>query len=244
MKLLVFPHSHYCEKARWVLDYKNIPYETVTIMPGTHMFTVRRHAKNSSVPVLLDGDMAIQGSSDIINYLEEKFPDKCLTPKDPAQFKTCLSIEEQMDKRLGVNIRQILYAKLLDYPSYIRFCFTYPMPEYKKVIFSAMYPVLKKKIYKTYVKSDEKVAEAQLEFDEALDEVGVIIRKQPYLLGDTFTRADLSVASMLSLLVLPKEHPFPWGERVIPDADIKALHESYLDHPVAKWALDIYQKHR
>jgi len=115
MKLLVFPHSHYCEKPRWVLDYKNIPYETVTIMPGTHMFTVRRHAKNSSVPVLLDGDMAIQGSSDIINYLEEKFPDKCLTPKDPAQFKTCLSIEEQMDKRLGVNIRQILYAKLLDY---------------------------------------------------------------------------------------------------------------------------------
>ena len=114
MKLLVFPHSHYCEKARWVLDYKNIPYEVVTIMPGAHMFTVRRYAKDSSVPVLLDGDMAIQGSSDIINYLEKKFPDKYLTTKDPALLKTCFSIEEQMDKRLGVNISKILYAKILN----------------------------------------------------------------------------------------------------------------------------------
>ena len=244
MKLLVFPHSHYCEKARWVLDYKNIPYETVTIMPGAHMFTVRRYAKNSSVPVLLDGDEAIQGSSDIINYLEDKYPERCLTPTDSQLLKKCVAIEEQMDNRLGVNIRQILYAKLLDYPSYIRFCFTYPMPEYKKTIFSAMYPVLKKKIYNTYVKSDEKVANAQLDFDEALDEVGVILRQQPYLLGDSFTRADLSVASMLSLLVLPKEHPFPWDERIIPDANIRDLHERYLEHPVAKWALEIYRKHR
>ena len=29
MKLLEFPHSHYCEKARWALDYKGIPFEAM-----------------------------------------------------------------------------------------------------------------------------------------------------------------------------------------------------------------------
>lgn len=244
MKLLVFPHSHYCEKARWVLDHKKISYEAVAILPGLHMITVRRYGNRTSVPVLLDGNTYIQGSSDIIDYLETKFPDNNLTPQDPAKLEACIAIEKDMDERLGVTIRQILYAKLLDYPDYIRFCFTYPMPAFKKLMFTLMYPVLKKKIYNTYVKSDEKVAKAHIKFDQALADIEEIISRQPYLIGDTFTRADLSVASMLSLLVLPKEHPFPWSDKGIPDQEIRELHERYSSHPVSKWALNIYKNHR
>lgn len=32
MKLLEFPHSHYCEKARWALDFKNISYQRVALI--------------------------------------------------------------------------------------------------------------------------------------------------------------------------------------------------------------------
>jgi glutathione S-transferase len=105
MKLLVFPHSHYCEKARWVLDYKNISYEPIAIMPGLHMITVRRYGKRTSVPVLIHSNISIQGSSEIIDYLERKFPDNNLTPKDPKQIRACLEIESDMYQRLGVNIR-------------------------------------------------------------------------------------------------------------------------------------------
>ncbi|HIF18668.1 MAG TPA: glutathione S-transferase [Cycloclasticus sp.] len=244
MKLLVFPHSHYYEKARWVLDHKNIVYDPIAIMPGLHMITVRRYGKRTSVPVLLDGNDAIQGSSEIIDYLEDKFPDNKLTPTGAEQLEACQALEKDMDKRLGENIRQILYARLLNYPDYIRFCFTYPMSGLKKGLFTFMYPVLKRKIHDTYVVSDEKVAKAQVEFDEALADIEKIISKQSYLLGDTFTRADTSVASMLSLLVLPKEHPFPWAEKEIPDAQIKALHDSYAKHPVAEWVRNIYCNHR
>jgi glutathione S-transferase len=107
-----------------------------------------------------------------------------------------------------------------------------------------MYPVLKRKIYATYVMSDEKVAQAKIEFDAALADIEATISMQPYLLGDKFTWADLSVASMLSLLVLPKEHPFPWHERDIPDPEIKELHDSYKSHPVAEWVRKIYREHR
>ncbi|MHB8744867.1 MAG: glutathione S-transferase N-terminal domain-containing protein, partial [Sulfuricaulis sp.] len=61
--LLEFPHSHFCEKARWALDYKGIPFEAVAILPGFHRITVRKYARDSSVPVLLTDAGAVQGAS-------------------------------------------------------------------------------------------------------------------------------------------------------------------------------------
>ena len=36
MKLLEFPHSHYCKKACWAVDYEGIPVQAVPIVPGFH----------------------------------------------------------------------------------------------------------------------------------------------------------------------------------------------------------------
>ena len=121
MTLLEFPHSHYCEKVRWALDYKGIPFKAVAILPGLHMITVRKYAPDTSVPVLLSDNEVVQGSSDIISYLEQKYPSHSLTPTDADQRQTCLEIEYAMDKRLGENIRRVLYDGLLalDFP---RFC--------------------------------------------------------------------------------------------------------------------------
>src|SRR3989338_9545032 len=157
MTLLEFPHSHYCEKARWALDYKGIPFKAVAILPGLHMITVRKYAPDTSVPVLLSDNEVVQGSSEIINYLEQKYPSHVLTPKDADQHQTCLEIEHAMDKRLGENIRRVLYDGLLAHPEFIRYCFTHPMSGVKQVFFRLFYPMLRHEIYQTYVISTAKV---------------------------------------------------------------------------------------
>jgi len=242
MKLLEFPHSHYCEKARWALDYKGILFQAVAIMPGFHIITVRRYGPDNTVPVLLDDKEAIQGSSEIINYLEQKYPSNPLTPADIKERHACLDIENIMDKRLGENIRQVLYYRLLAYPDFIRACFTNTMPLIKKMIFTLCYPLLRYKIYQTYVISSAKVEEARREFDIAMGEIEKRLKQKKYLVGEKFTRADLSVASMLSLLVMPPEHPLPWRE--IPDPKTKTFYDDYQDHPVAKWVATMYRDHR
>ena len=242
MKLLEFPHSHYCEKARWALDYKGIPFQAVAVMPGLHMITVRRVAPGTSVPVLLNDNDVVQGSSEIIHYLEQKYPSHSLTPTDAHERQACLYIEHTMDKRLGKNIRRILYHKLLAYPDFIRYCFTHPMPRVKQLFFSLFYPVLRYRIYQTYVISAAKVEQAKRDFDIAMSEIENIIKRRPYLVGETFTRADLSVASMLSLLVMPPEHPFPWRE--IPDPHARNFCDEYRDHPVSEWVRKMYRDHR
>lgn len=242
MQLLEFPHSHYCEKARWALEYKGIPYERVAILPGFHLFTVRRYAPKTSVPVLLDSGVNVQGSGEIIDYLDKLHPDRLLTPIDSDIRQHCLTIERSMDDRLGENVRRILYHTLLDYPDFIRYCFTHSMPKMKQFVFSLFYPLLRQRIYQTYVISDDRVEQAKQSFATAMSEVEQQIADKDYLVGNEFSRADISVASMLSLLVLPEQHPLPWID--IPDPHAKQFIETYRSHPVSEWVRMIYGRHR
>ena len=242
MKLLEFPHSHYCEKARWALDFKRIPFERVALLPGVHMRIVRRYAPKTSVPVLLSESRAVQGSSEIIDYLDETYPDRQLTPQDAATKEECIQFESKLSDKFGEPIRTILYDRLLAYPDYIRFCFTHPMSAPKQLLFRLYYPMLKKLMHQVYVESEERVAGAKAKFFSSLDELGARINGDGYLFEERFTRADLSVCAMLALLVLPPEFPVSWPE--MPDHEIRKLHDDHQDHPVCVWVRRIYQLHR
>jgi len=66
--LYVFAISHYCEKARWTLDYLGIDYELRHVAPGEHgQIAKKLGAPRTSVPYLSTGDEVIQGSADIID---------------------------------------------------------------------------------------------------------------------------------------------------------------------------------
>ena len=92
--LYQFPISHYCEKVRWALDYKKIPYQTVNWIPGPHLFKAKKIAKKTSVPIIKDGEIVVQDSTNIINYLDQKYPTHALTPADEILRKEVLDWEE------------------------------------------------------------------------------------------------------------------------------------------------------
>jgi len=242
MKLLEFPHSHFCEKARWALDYKGLPFEPIALLPGFHVKTVRKYAPKTSVPVLLHGAVVVQGSRAIIDYLDNNYPEFPLTPTDAAMRQASLDIEQDMDLRLGKNIRRILYYWLLDHPGFLCHCFAHPLPFYKQLVFRMTYPYLRRIIHRVYVVSPEKVEQARQEFDAALTELAETISEAPYLIGERFSSADMAVASMLSLLVIPPEHPLPWRE--IPDERARKFIDDYRDHPVSHWVRTLYKEYR
>src|SRR5690606_11485280 len=39
-----FPISHYCEKTRWQLDHKGMPYQIRNLLPGAHRLFTRTRA--------------------------------------------------------------------------------------------------------------------------------------------------------------------------------------------------------
>ena len=86
-ELYQFPLSHYCEKARWALDYKQIPHKRTTVLPGIHYLKTKRMGLASTLPILRDNTQLIQGSNTIITYLDQHDSENPLTPADPANLK-------------------------------------------------------------------------------------------------------------------------------------------------------------
>ncbi|MCP4310158.1 MAG: hypothetical protein GY790_02760 [Bacteroidetes bacterium] len=64
--LYEFPHSHFCEVARWALEYKGIAYRSEPVLPGYHLYKIKAIAPQSSLPVLADGSEIIQGYRHIL----------------------------------------------------------------------------------------------------------------------------------------------------------------------------------
>src|SRR3984957_12165422 len=72
--LVTIPFSHFCEKARWALDYARAPYDEEGHVPGLHRRAVARACgKAGSVPVLvLDGEGVLDDSGLIVRWADAR----------------------------------------------------------------------------------------------------------------------------------------------------------------------------
>jgi glutathione S-transferase len=70
-QLITIPISHYSEKARWALDYRNRPYTEKAQMPPFHRWATGKHG-GQSVPVLVTETGSIHDSTEILHYLDRE----------------------------------------------------------------------------------------------------------------------------------------------------------------------------
>lgn len=88
--------SPFAQKVKIALREKNIPFE----IRGTDLTTadpVRAANPRGEIPLLLDGDAAVWDSSIILEYIEDKWPEPALLPKDPLGRARARQIEELCD---------------------------------------------------------------------------------------------------------------------------------------------------
>jgi glutathione S-transferase len=88
IKLYDFKSSPNCQRVKVVLAEKNLPYEIVPIDLRAQAQKTPEYLKMNpygKVPVLTDDATVLYESLIINEYLEEKYPNPPLMPKDPAQ---------------------------------------------------------------------------------------------------------------------------------------------------------------
>ena len=85
LELYQFEASAFAEKARLILDYKQLPYRKVEVTPGMGQVEVFQLSGQRQVPVLKDHEQVIPDSTAIALYLEKAYPDRPLVPTDPRQ---------------------------------------------------------------------------------------------------------------------------------------------------------------
>jgi glutathione S-transferase len=237
--------SHYVEKVRWALDYKRIPHIRRSLLPGLHALKAKRlTGDTSTAPVLTIDGRSIGDSTRIIAAIEERWPHQPLYPEDKAQLRRALALEEFFDEELGPHIRRAFYQGLLPHPELVVPLFTYGQPRAARALLRAGFPMLLVAMRQKFEISAESAAASRAKMVAAMDRLEHEISPSGYLVGDTFTVADLAAAAPFYAVPHPPEFPYPMvADRNLPDAWRDFL-QSLAQRPGGRWLADIYRRHR
>ena len=240
LTLYQLPISHFCEKIRWALAYKGLDAQVRNLLPGFHVKVAKKIAPRSQVPILDHDGTVIQNSSSIITYLDETFPDKPLTPADPALKQEALEWEQLADKEIGPHVRRACYHVLLNYPRLVIPMMTVGTPWYAPLMLRPMFPSLAKRMRALMKISDETAQESIEKATAAVAKLNERLEGRSFLVGDSFTRADLAAAALLAPIHQPAKYGVPWPANPPPEllAAIGDLTDS------TPWVNELYATYR
>lgn len=238
-----FLYSHYNEKARWGLDWKGVPHERRSYLPGPHVPLVTRLSGQPQTPVLTIDGAVIAGSGRILEELERRWPERALFPADPALRGRALEICAEFDREVGVAARTVLFSELIHEPGYLCSVFAEGKPWLVRRLYRLSFPLARTMVAKGNGLVDPAgVARAFDVTARALDRVARDSAATGYLAGDAFTVADLTCAALLGVLTSPP-HPDMRRPEPVPER-VAALLARYADHPAIRWVHEIYRRHR
>ena len=112
--------SHFSEKARWALAYKEVEHDRHA--PPRRGSTSRLRSGSPAAPTRPSPCSSWTGarigdSTAIIAALEQRYPELPLYPADPAERRRALELEDFFDEELGPNIRLLAFHELGNDPS-------------------------------------------------------------------------------------------------------------------------------
>ena len=199
--LHAFPFSNFCEKARWALDCSGVDYEDRVYWPGLHAKKITALSGQTAVPVLEVGDRIIVGSAAILDWIEEDRTPGWTVSDDARAW------EDRLDAVGGV-LRAALFADLLQHPpSMARLLLagaTGPMAwAYCNGVMRMAAPRFRRMLAAAYPDpaAPERISRAMLE------EIDAAKAANGYIVGDSFTRADLTAAALFFPVAFPDGAP-------------------------------------
>ncbi len=244
IRLYTFVVSHFSEKARWALDWKRVPYAERQLTPGLHRRSLQRLAPRSTVPVLDDDGRVTQGSSAIIDYAERRWPDRSLAPADPALHDQVPEMERWLDDEVGEPLRRVFYGSALGNRELVVQLFTQGGGWWAPWFYRMAYPRVAHVIQRMYAINPRTVAEDRKRLTATFQRIDQMLGRGGYLLGDRFSRADLSLASLVAPLWSPPEHCTRWPRDELYPADLRQLRADLAGQHTRDYTLRMYREHR
>ncbi len=237
-----YSFSNFNEKARWALDFKRIPHRRRSLMPGAPR-TMAFSRGAGTLPVLdVDGERIVD-STRIIEALERRFPERPLYPADSADRRQALELEDYFDEHAGHDMRRVGFWEIRDDRAYGSAFLTTDQGRLKRLAVRAAVPVVFPFAWRfmnqRYDFSEQTCERSRKALIAALDRIESERGGGEFLVGDTFTVADLTAAALLFPLAWPPEYPYE-----LPEPPPSEFLNSLGDHPAVAWIGETYRRHR
>jgi glutathione S-transferase len=238
--LYQFPVSHYCEKVRWVLDHKGVPYRIHNQLPGLHARTNKRRSGSPTVPLLVEGGRAISGSHAIALHLETCSPERRLIPASEAARARLAETVGYFDEVVGMLVIRYLYGLITPRVGLFREVFFSEYRGLAKLLGHLFARPLTHAIASLYKIRSEDAHDLPDQIRRVADRVE---RELPdgsrFLIGDDLSLADITVASLLGPIVGPVGSPWAF-ELQLPE--FQALRAELRARPAGQYVVDQYSR--
>jgi glutathione S-transferase len=234
--------SNYNEKARWALDYKEVPHIRRAAVPGPHRKIARSLTGGTTLPVLeLDGAV-VGDSTQIIALLERRFHGLPLYPSDSGQRRRALELEEFFDERLGPAARLLFLHHALPDADLMLGAFVPDLPRARRVLARAMFGRVRRGVSASFGIDDHSVSRAYEDVRAAGKRFRSELGSSGYLVSDRFTVADLTAAALIAPVISPPQFQYPQPQRDHPR--LKPVRYALAESGLSEWAQEMYARHR
>lgn len=244
-RLITIPISHYCEKVRWALDRLNIPYIEEGHAPLFHRLATSPRG-GSSVPLLVTEAGTFTDSTDILHYLDGLATSETkLYPADPQLCREVEKLEDLFDTQLGTSIRSWIYFYVLDNRQLIRQLWSEGVPAVEQTLLPLILPLGCSVIRRTYNITAESGANSYNKIKHIFETVNEQLADgRSYLVGDTFSAADLTFACLAAPLLRPNEHPVKSTQLDELPEEMVAIMNQLQETPAGVYGLRLFREER
>src|SRR6516164_301670 len=108
--------SPFARKVRMVLDHKGLAYKTIDGLLKSNHAALSAVNGRIEVPALVDGDIVVVNSPDIVAYLDHRYPQMPVYPEEPAARVHARAWERLSDTFVDPIFVDISYWKWAERP--------------------------------------------------------------------------------------------------------------------------------
>lgn len=241
-ELWQMPFSMYPEKARWALDYKRVPHIRHSLLPGPHAAQLMPRFGQKAMPILRHNRKVLKSSAAILDYLEQTWPEPPLYPQDAAHRRQALDIQQWFDEKVGPAVRCAGFYEMLPHTEYSARRIATGRSEWQKKLYVFAFPVLRAVMMIDMKITADSAEAGRIVTREALDLVAERSAQTGYLVGGTFSIADLTAATVLFPTCFPSEFPVEIPKPLPPGWENWIAR--WQSHKGCEYVRRIYREHR
>jgi glutathione S-transferase len=241
-RLVTIPISHYGERARWALDHAGIDYDEEHHLQMFSWVAAYGNGGGKTLPILLTGDATLSDSEDILRWASERATAP-LFPREANARRDAERLSRDLAGEFGVESRRVVYDwafRVMDLLLRYNVGRAPPLEEVA-LRHGASFAVAFMRRYLAVTPAT--VARGIEVVDRVLDSIAERLADgRRYLVGDTFTAADLTFASLTAPCIVPDRYgvPLPAVDELPEDARTRV--GRWRAHPAGAFALRLYDE--
>ena len=245
-RLITIPPSHYCEKARWALDLAGVSYQEERHPPILHWRAIRKAGGGRTAPVLVTDRGVLSDSTDILEFLNSQHPGTWRPyPQEDDLRAEVEELEELFDTTLGPHTRRVAYFHLLQHRELLMGSVLAGVSGGERLFFRSLRPLmcwlLRRGMRITPTSTERSLERVRNVFATVSERLA---EGRPFLVGDTFTAADLTFAALAAPVLLPRGYGSPLPTLADVPTELLGLVEEMREAPAGAFALRVYRDRR